>query len=82
MNTDEIKTLIENGLTTSFVNVVGDGTHFEAIIVSDEFEDKMLIDRHKLVYGALGDAMKEAIHALSMKTYTPEQWQNIQQKGA
>ena len=61
MNTDEIKTLIENGLTTSFVDVVGDGTHFEAIIVSDEFEDKMLIDRHKLVYGALGDAMKEAM---------------------
>ena len=82
MDTDEIKSLIENGLATTFVNVVGDGTHFEAIIVSDEFIDKMLIDRHKLVYGALGDAMKEAIHALSMKTYTTEQWQNIQQKGA
>ena len=82
MNTDEIKSLIQNGLLTSFVNVVGDGTHFEAIIVSDEFEDKILIDRHKLVYSALGDAMKEAIHALSMKTYTQEQWKNIQQKGA
>ena len=82
MNTDEIKSLIQNGLLTSFVNVVGDGTHFEAIIVSDEFKDKMLIDRHKLVYSALGDAMKENIHALSMKTYTQEQWKNIQQKGA
>jgi len=82
MNTDEIKSLIQNGLVTSFVNVVGDGTHFEAIIVSDEFKDKILIDRHKLVYSALGDAMKEAIHALSMKTYTPDQWDNIQQKGA
>ncbi len=82
MNTDEIKSLIENGLATTFVNVVGDGTHFEAIIVSNEFEDKMLIDRHKLVYSALGDAMKEAIHALSMKTYTPSQWENIVQKGA
>jgi acid stress-induced BolA-like protein IbaG/YrbA len=82
MNTDEIKSLIQNGLVTSFVNVVGDGTHFEAIIVSNEFEDKILIDRHKLVYSALGDAMNEAIHALSIKTYTPEQWKNIQQKGA
>ena len=70
MNTDEIKSLIQNGLVTSFVNVVGDGTHFEAIIVSNEFDS------------ALGDAMKEAIHALSMKTYTQEQWENIQQKGA
>ena len=82
MNTDEIKSLIQNGLVTSFVNVVGDGTHFEAIVVSDEFKDKILIDRHKLVYSALGDAMNEAIHALSMKTYTPEQWENIQQNGA
>jgi len=82
MNTDEIKSLIENGMVTSFVNVEGDGTHFEAIVVSNEFENKILIERHKLVYSTLGDAMQEAIHALSMKTYTPDQWQNIQQKGA
>ena len=77
MDPNEIKDMIESGLSTSFVKVDGDGSHFEAIIVSSEFEGKMLIDRHKLVYSALGDAMKERIHALSMKTYTEEQWENI-----
>ena len=77
MSIEEIKTLIESGINTTYVNVVGDGTHFEAVIVSSEFEDKMLIDRHKLVYGALGDAMVEDIHAISLKTYTPDQWENI-----
>jgi acid stress-induced BolA-like protein IbaG/YrbA len=76
MDPNEIKTMIENGMTNLVVNVDGDGTHFEALIVSTEFEGKSLIDRHKLVYGVLGDAMKERIHALSLKTYTPEQWEN------
>ena len=82
MSVEEIKSLIESGLSTSYVNVVGDGTHFEAVIVSSDFEDKILIDRHKLVYNALGDAMDGDIHAISLKTYTPDQWQNLQQKGA
>ncbi|MGH7885377.1 MAG: BolA family protein [Thermodesulfobacteriota bacterium] len=77
MNPENIKEMIENGLATFYVKVDGDGSHFEAIVVSDEFKDKMLIERHKLVYGALGDAMKEKIHALSMKTLTVEQWENI-----
>jgi len=54
----------------------GDGTHFEALIVSTEFEGNSLIERHKVVYGVLGDAMKERIHALSLKTFTPEQWES------
>ena len=76
MDPNEIKTMIENGMSSSLVNVDGDGTHFEAVIVSDEFEGKSLIERHKLVYSVLGDAMKERIHALSLKTLTPEQWEN------
>ncbi len=80
MDPENIKKMIENGLSTSFVKVVGDGSHFEAIIVSDEFTGKMLIDRHKLVYGALGDSMREDIHALSMKTLTVEQWENLNNK--
>ncbi len=76
MDSNEIKTMIENGMSNSVVNVDGDGTHFEALIVSTEFEGKSLIERHKLVYGVLGDAMKERIHALSLKTYTPEQWES------
>lgn len=62
-------------MSNVLVNVEGDGTHFDALIVSTEFEGKSLIERHKLVYGVLGDAMKERIHALSLKTFTPEQWE-------
>jgi len=76
MDPKEIKTLIENGRSNLVVNVDGDGTHFEALIVSTEFEGKSLIERHKVVYGVLGDAMKERIHALSLKTFTPEQWES------
>ncbi len=76
MDTKEIKTMIENGMPNLVVNVDGDGTHFEALIVSTEFEGKSLIERHKLVYSVLGDAMKEKIHALSLKTFTPQQWES------
>ena len=53
------------------------GFHLEAIIVSDDFEDKSLIERHKIVYGLLGDLLRHEIHALSMKTLTPTEWKNI-----
>jgi len=77
MDPQDIKQMIENGMQNSQVSVEGDGTHFEALIISVEFEGKSLIQRHKLVYEVLGDAMQEQIHALSMKTYTPEQWENL-----
>ena len=73
MDPEEIKVLIEKGLPSSTVTVQGDGTHFEAIVVSRDFEGKSLIEQHQIVYNALGDAMKEQIHALSLKTYTPHQ---------
>ncbi len=60
-----------------FVNVVGDGQHFEAIIVSNEFAGKSRVQQHQVVYRALGDRMKSEIHALSMKTFTPEQWAEV-----
>lgn len=74
MDPKEIQSMIEEGMLGASVNVEGDGTHFEAVIVSDKFDGKTLLERHKLVYEVLGDAMKERIHALSLKTYTPEQW--------
>ena len=52
------------------------GFHLEAIIVSDSFIDKTLIDRHKIIYAALGELLKHEIHAFSMKTLTPEEWEN------
>ena len=77
MDPKKVKELIKSGMSTQNVEVEGDGSHFEAVIVSDEFEGKSLIQRHQVVYKALGDAMKEDIHALSMKTYTPDQWKQF-----
>jgi len=77
MDPKEIQAMIQSGMSGSTVNVEGDGTHFEAIIVSGDFDGKTLLERHQLVYKVLGDAMKERIHALSLKTYTPEQWGKI-----
>jgi acid stress-induced BolA-like protein IbaG/YrbA len=71
---EDVKTYIENGLPCDLVRVEGDGHHFEAVIVSPEFRGKTMVQQHQLVYRALGDRMREQIHALSMKTYTPEQW--------
>lgn len=77
MDPKEIRTMIEAKLSSTSIEVDGDGTHFEAVIVSPEFEGKSLLERHKLVYEVLGDAMKERIHALSLKTYTPKQWESM-----
>jgi acid stress-induced BolA-like protein IbaG/YrbA len=70
---EEIQTWISQGLENSEVSVEGDGHHFEAVIVSAEFAGKSLIQRHQMVYGVLGDKMKSQIHALSMKTKTPDE---------
>ena len=70
-----VKSYIAAGLACSHLEVDGDGQHFTAVIVSDAFSGKRLIQRHQLVYAALGDRMREEIHALSMKTLTPEEFQ-------
>jgi len=70
-----IKNYIANGLECTPLEVEGDGQHFTALIVSPAFAGKRLIQRHQIVYAALGDRMKAEIHALSMKTLTPEEYQ-------
>jgi acid stress-induced BolA-like protein IbaG/YrbA len=70
-----VKSYIAAGLACSHLEVEGDGQHFTAVIVSPAFAGKRLIQRHQLVYAALGDRMREEIHALSMKTLTPEEFQ-------
>jgi acid stress-induced BolA-like protein IbaG/YrbA len=70
----DIKTYIETNLPCERVEVSGDGHHFEAIIVSHQFSGKSRVAQHQLVYQALGDRMRAEIHALSMRTLTPEQW--------
>lgn len=71
----QLEGYIHQGLACDYVKVLGDdGTHFEAIIVSPAFVGKSMVQQHQLVYAALGDRMRAEIHALSMKTYTPEVW--------
>jgi acid stress-induced BolA-like protein IbaG/YrbA len=71
---DYIKRAIESGMTCEHVEVVGDGQHFQAVIVSEAFAGLPKVRQHQLVYAALGDRMREEIHALSMQTLTPAQW--------
>lgn len=72
---ENIRKYITESLTCQHVEVTGDGAHFEAIIVSDAFEGKRPIARHQLVYKGLGDRMKDEIHALSMRTLTPAEYE-------
>lgn len=73
---ESIKASIKQGMKSSHVSVAGDGRHFEAVVVSDEFAGKNRVQRHQRVYQALGDSMRdEMIHALTMKTYTPQEWE-------
>ena len=67
---------IAQGMATEYLSVDGDGQHFEAVVVSAEFAGKSRIQRHQRVYQTLGDRMREEIHALSIKTYTPEEWES------
>jgi len=71
---EEVSDFIAAGLPCHHLEVEGDGRHFFATIVSIEFEGLARVRRHQRVYTALGDRMREQIHALSMKTFTPAEW--------
>ncbi|WP_298171700.1 BolA/IbaG family iron-sulfur metabolism protein [Acidithiobacillus sp.] len=83
MNANTIKSLIQQQLPDALVEVLGDdGAHFEALVVSPAFVGLSLIKQHQLVYNALGERMREEIHALSLRTLTPEQAQQIHHPAA
>jgi acid stress-induced BolA-like protein IbaG/YrbA len=74
MDTTTVQHLIQQGLPDAEVEVTGpDGVHFEALVVSPAFAGKLPLARHRMVYATLGDLMGGAIHALSLKTLTPEE---------
>ncbi len=74
MNTETIKNLIEKGMPDARADVHGpDGVHFEAIVVSAAFAGKLPLARHRMVYATLGNLMGGEIHALSLKTLTPDE---------
>jgi acid stress-induced BolA-like protein IbaG/YrbA len=75
LTANELKDYIMNGLPCDHVEVLGDdGQHFEAVVVSPQFTGKNKVQQHQLVYLALGDRMRAEIHALSMRTFTPDAW--------
>jgi acid stress-induced BolA-like protein IbaG/YrbA len=75
MTAEQIQTLIAAGLACDHLTVDGDGRHWQAVVVSAEFEGLRAIARHQRVYATLGSKMHtDEVHALSMKTYTPAEW--------
>lgn len=70
----QLQGYIQDGMPCDHIEVNGDGHHFEAVIVSALFRGKNKVQQHQIVYKALGDRMREEIHALSMQTFTPEDW--------
>ena len=75
LSAQQLESYITQHLACDYIKVLGDdGTHFEAVIVSPAFIGKSMVQQHQLVYSALGDRMRAEIHALSMKTLTPEAW--------
>jgi acid stress-induced BolA-like protein IbaG/YrbA len=79
MDPGELREMIERALPGAHVEVsdmTGGGDHFEALVVSERFEGKGLVERHQTVYAALGEAMRARVHALTLKTLTPNQYQD------
>lgn len=78
MQAADIRALIEQGLPQAEVVVEGDdGVHFEAVVIDPGFVGKSMIEQHRIVFALLGDRVQNGtIHALSLKTFTPEQWQS------
>ncbi len=81
MTSEELQSIIAEGLPCEHLDVSGDGAHWYATIVSSSFESKRLIQRHQQVYATLGGRIQtNEVHALSMKTFTPAEWANSSAK--
>ncbi|MBK9243618.1 MAG: BolA family transcriptional regulator [Burkholderiales bacterium] len=76
---EDVRRYIAEGLACEQLQVDGDGRHFDALVVSSAFEGKSRVQRHQLVYAALGSRMRQEVHALSIKALTPAEWQALQQ---
>ncbi len=81
MSDIDIQSLIEQGIPGAQVILNGEGCNFNVIVVSDAFEGKSLLQQQRLVYATLGELITNGtVHALSMKSYTPAQWQALNDK--
>ena len=84
MTTAEIKRVIEDALPGASAHILdpnNDGQHFQAIVVSPAFEGRTLVKQHQLVMDALKHAFVEAVHALTLKTFTPQKWNEVKPHG-
>jgi len=82
MDVNELRAKIAAAFPDARVEVkvfTGGGDHFEALVVSEQFEGRSLVERHQMVYRAVGDSMREAVHALALKTLTPSQYLKLSQ---
>jgi len=81
MDPTVIEQLLRNHFPTANIQVrdfTGGGDHFQALVVSPDFEGKNLVQQHQMVYAALGGMLQQQIHALALQTYTPAQWEQLQ----
>lgn len=79
MDPEQVKQLIEQGLPECEVHVTGDGSHFEATVIGEVFAGQTLVKKQQLVYATVNDKIASGeLHALSIKTYTPDEWQQAQ----
>lgn len=76
MQPEEISAMIEAGFpNAAHVSVSGDGTYFKAVVACEDFAGKGKVQQHRMVYATLGDKMRAEIHALSIQTFTPSDWE-------
>lgn len=82
MDPAAVKKLIEAGLEGATVQVLSDDqTHYEAVVVAPSFAGKRSLLRHQMVYDCLGELMGREIHAMSIRAYTPDEWQRLEPAG-
>ena len=74
MQGSELEALIQDGIPGAAVIVKGEGDHFEAVVISEQFEGRSMVQQHQLVYSTLGDRFSGELHALALHTYPPETW--------
>ncbi|MDH5735752.1 MAG: BolA/IbaG family iron-sulfur metabolism protein [Gammaproteobacteria bacterium] len=81
MSPDDVKARIENGIPGSEVTVSGEGCNLSVVVVSDSFSGKTMVAEQKMVYATVNDLITSGeLHALAIKAYTPEEWQQESQK--
>lgn len=81
MRMDFFSDLVEKTIPGAQAEINGDGSKFEAQVISAEFQGKSTVNRHRMIYSVLDEHIKSgAIHALTIKAYTPEEWQEVKQQ--